>query len=88
MREYLINSLRFKGKLPYANHLIKQYSRINHNIFNLFNTIVKNKYKLKNTICLCGEKKYKILSKIDRNFIKSTTFATKFQKRISKSLIL
>jgi SAM-dependent methyltransferase len=73
MKEYLINSLRFKGKLPYTNHLIKQYPRINHNIFNFFNTIAKNKYKLKKTICLCEGKNYKILSKIDRNFIKFTT---------------
>jgi SAM-dependent methyltransferase len=71
--KYLINHSRFKENLPYANSLIKEYPKINDDIFNFFNGLAKDKYKLKKTICLCGSKNDKVLSRIDRNFVKFTT---------------
>lgn len=72
-KKNLINHSRFKGNLPYANSLIKEHPRIDNNIFNFFNTLAKDKYKTEKTICLCGGKKDKVLSRIDRNFVKFTT---------------
>jgi hypothetical protein len=83
--DYIINDKRFKKKFNqnqlskylYKQNRIVQFPQYLKNYYNFFNLHAKEKYKLVNNDCLCGEKNDILLSQTDRHCVDFVTVVCK-----------